>query len=273
MSSRGSSALLWMLALAGAAQAVEFDEKVRAPKAASGVELQAKLDSVFAKITGPDAMGPMDAMRSSSFARERFDARWMLGQMVDARVPLPELEALGFNADANGSYTIDTREHPQWRPLEDRIQLLSSPNVLAGLEPELTARGLQAGDFAKVRDYAGLRNLDQERAQSKLTIMLSAGKLAKKMQKLGRLDDQFMASLSYQRSRDLAEVERRWATGLLDTLPPQGQRVLASFLTEGPSTTSLVPEPRADAYRQERELLLRPDFERLIRDAYAEGKL
>lgn len=273
MSLRGCLALLSALALVGAAQAVEFDEKVRAPKAASGVDLQGKLDSVAARITGADAMGPLDAVRNASFARQRFDARWMLGQMVDARVPLPELEALGFKADGNGSYTIDTREHPQWRPLEDRIQLLSSPKVLGGLERDLLARGLHAEDFAKIRDYISLRNLDQERAQSKLAIMLSAGKMAKKMQKLGRLDDQFMASLSYQRARDLAEVERRWATGLLDTLPPQGQRILVSYLTEGPSNTSLAPEPTAEAYRHEKELLLRPDFERLIRDAFAEGNL
>jgi hypothetical protein len=277
MSLRGCLTLpfAWAMALslAGAALAVEFDEKVKAPRAASGAELQGKLESIAAKITGADALGPLDALRSSSFVRERFDARWMLGQMIDSRVPLPELEALGFKADGNGSYTIDTREHPQWRPLEDRIQLLSSPKVLGGLEKELAARGLNAEDFAKIREYIAQRDLEQERAQSKLAIMISAGKMAKKMQKLGRLDDQFMASLSYQRARSIAEVERRWATGLLDTLPPQGQRVLASYLTEVPSTTSFVPEPTADAYRQEKELLLRPDFERLIRDAFAEGRL
>lgn len=273
MSLRGCLALLPVLALAGAAQAVEFDEKVRAPRAASAADLRGRLESVAEKATGANAMHPLDAMRSASFARERFDARWMLGQMVDARVPLPELESLGFKADGNGSYTIDTREHPQWRPLEDRIQLLASPQVLGGLEKELEARGLHAEDFAKIREYVAARNLDQERAQSKLAIMLSAGKLAKKMQKLGRLDDQFMASLSYQRARDMAEVERRWALGLLDTLPVQGQRVLASYLTEGPSNTSLVPEPTAEVYRQEKELLLRPDFEQLIRNAFAEGKL
>jgi hypothetical protein len=266
-------ALAMALSLAGAAQAVEFDEKVRAPRAASGVDLRSRLESVAAKVKGPAALAPLDALRSSSFARERFDARWMLGQMVDARTPMPEIESLGFKADGKGSYTIDTREHPQWRPLEERIQLLSSPKVLGGLERELAARGLNAEDFAKIREYLSLRNLDQERAQSKLAFMLSAGKMAKKMQKLGRLDDQFMASLSYQRARELAEVERRWAAGLLDSLPPQGQRVLASYLTEVPSTTSFVPEPTADAYRQEKELLLRPDFERLIRDAFAEGNL
>ena len=95
----------------------------------------------------------------------------------------------------------------------------------------------------------------------------------KKLNKLGRLEDHFFVSLAYQRARELAEVERRWAASLLDSLPAQAQRVVASYLTEGPGSTSFVPEPTADAYRQERELLLRPDFERLVRDAFQEGKL
>ena len=39
------------------------------------------------------------------------------------------------------------------------------------------------------------------------------------------------------------------------------------------SGDGLVPEPTAEVYRQEKELLLRPDFEQLIRNAFAEGKL
>lgn len=272
MSTKGYLLAL-LLAGVGVAHAVEFDEKIKAPRALSNADLKAKMESVAAKVTGANAIPPLEALRNASFARERFDARWMLGQMVDARVPMPELESLGFSADGNGAYTIDTREHPEWRPLEERIQLLAAPGVLAGMEPDLVSRGLHAEDFAKIRGFATAQNLDQQRAQSKLAVMISAGKLAKKLNKLGRLEDSFFVSLAYQRARDLAEVERRWAAGLLDSLPVQAQRVVASYLAEGPSHTSFVPEPTADAYRQERELLLRPDFERLVRDAFQEGKL
>src|SRR5687768_964497 len=109
--------LLVLLLAAGsaAAQAVEFDEKLKAPKATSGAELKLRLDGVAARVTGPNAVNALDAVRDRALARERFDARWMLGVLVDARAPLPELEAMGFKANGGGSYTYSTREHPEWR--------------------------------------------------------------------------------------------------------------------------------------------------------------
>ena len=112
--------LLIMLLAVGpaAAHAVEFDDKVKAPRAASSAELKAKLVNVASRVKGPDAINALDAVRDASIARERFDARWMLGTMVDARAPMPELEELGFKAKGDGSYTFDSREHPEWQPLE-----------------------------------------------------------------------------------------------------------------------------------------------------------
>ena len=57
--------------------------------------------------------------------------------MVDARIPLPELEELGFKARGDGSYTFDSRTHPEWQPLEQTLLLLSDPAVLPGLEGTL----------------------------------------------------------------------------------------------------------------------------------------
>lgn len=265
--------LLWMLALGGAAQAVEFDEQLKVPRAVSATDLRTKIETLSAKVSGPGAVTALEALRDRALARERFDTQWMLGQMVDARVPLTELTSLGFSVKEDGSLSIDTRAHPEWRPLESNLQLLTAARLVEGLERELTMRGLPAADYLKLREYVSGHDLARARAESKLSIMLSASRKAKKLEKLRRLDDRFFASLSYQRARAVAEVERQWALGLLDALSLQGQRVIASFVSEGASNTSFTPESTSEAYRHERELLLRPDFEKLAKEAFAEGKL
>ncbi len=273
MSLRGSLALLWVLALAGGAQAVEFDLNVKAPRASSRAELKSKMESVAAKVTGPSAMRPLDTVRNASYARERFDTRWMLGQMVDARAPLPEFEALGLKPQSDGSYLIDGGDHPGWHSMAAKLALLSDSSVVNGLEYMLSMRGFRPEDLAALRSYVDSHDLKKTRDEAQLTLLLSAGKQAKKLQKLKRLDDDFLASFLYQKQWQVEETERQWASGLLSALAPQAQRILESYFTETTSSSIVAPEDTAGAYQHERELLLRPDLERIAKTAFKEGKL
>ena len=256
-----------------AAQAVEFDDKVKAPRAASSAELKAKFDAVTARANGPDAASALDGVRDGTLARERCDARWMLGVMVDARAPLPEFEAMGFKPNGDGSYTFKNQDHPAWRSLTDDLLLLADPVVLSKLEGMFLARGLRPEDYAALRDYVTAHDLKRARAEDQLALLISTSKMAKKMQKLKRLDDNFMASYFYQKQCAAGESDRRWALGLLEALEPRAQRVLQSYFSEIAGEGYIAPTSTADAYKYEKELLLRPDLEQFARTAFEEGRL
>jgi len=273
MNVRGYLLALLLAGLAGSVQAVEFDANIKAPRAASGADLKARYANVAARLTGPNAVSALDAVRDRALAKERIDARYMLGAMVDAHAPLAEMEELGLKPKGDGSYTVDVKAHPEWHTLSDSLVLMSSPNFSLGLESTLIARGFRPEDFAALRDYVETHSLKNERDQRQLSLLLSASKMAKKLQKLKRLDDTFMASFFYQKEFQFAESGREWAAGLLDALEPQAQRVLASYLSELTITTSIAPTATAEAYKQEKALLLRPDLEQLARSAFKEGRL
>ena len=82
-----------------------------------------------------------------------------------------------------------------------------------------------------------------------------------------------MASFFYQKQWHFDEVESLWAAGLLDALEPQAQRILASYLSETTSTVLIAPTSTADAFKYEKVLLLRPDFEQFAKTAFEEGRL
>ena len=267
--------LLFMLLVAGpaATQAVEFDEKLKAPRAVSSAGLKARFDAVSARVTGPGSVDALDAVRDRALAREIFDARWMLGALVDARVALPELEAAGFKANGDGSYTFKAGEHPAWRVLADDLLVLADPVVLAKLESMFLARGFRPEDYATLREYVTQHDLKRAVGEEQLALLISSGKMAKKLQKLKRLDDNFMSSYFYQKQWALSESERRWAVGLLDALEPRARRVLQSYFSEVATEGYIAPTSTVEAYQHEKALLLRPDLERVARNAFAEGQL
>lgn len=273
MSFRRCLLALPLLALVASAPAVEFNENLRAPQVRSGAELKPRLESYAALMKSLNEKSPLEVVRDASLVRERFDARWQLGRLVDAKTPLPELEALGFVARPEGGYTIDTEAHPEWRPLDQTLTTLANPATLALIEKSLEARGMPPAQIEVLRRYLAENDLDRARDQSKLRMILAAGKAAKKLQKLKRLDDNFMWSVVYQKSLDNAEVEQKWAANLLQALEPQSQRILTSYMQEGAGQWFIIPTSNELALQQERELLVRPDLEQLARKAFAEGNL
>jgi hypothetical protein len=273
MTARGC--LFVLLATAAfAAQAVEFDEKLKAPMAASGAELKSRIEALAVKGGAADAQARVDEVRSQSFARQRFEARWLLGRMIDARKPLPELEALGFVAREDGGYAVDTEEHQEWRPLQNNLLIFADPEIIDSVGAALLARGFEPGDLEVMRNYVRQHDLKRMCSEDQLALLLSAGKMAKKRQKLKLpVDDRFMWSFFYQKASQLEESERRWAAGLLNSLTPHSQRALASYFSEGSGTMTIIPTDDSAAIAYERELLLNPDLEDLAKTAFKEGKL
>jgi hypothetical protein len=264
--------LALLLAATGVAQAVEFDEKVKAPRAMSGAEIRAKIDTVAARLA-PGSVDPLDTIRNASLAREQFDARWMLGTLIDERRPLPELESLGLESQGDGRFQIKSGGRPEWRTLAESLSILSDPEVLSKLAPVFSVRGFRPEDQAALLRYVSSHDLKRARDEAMLKLLISTSKKAKKLEKLKRLNDNVMASFFYQKRWLQMDTERRWAVGLLDSLEPQAQRILSSYFSELDTTTLLGPEDISAAYRHERELLLRPDFEQIARTAFEEGKL
>ena len=206
MTARGCLFVLFATA-AFAAQAVEFDEKLKAPMAASGAELKSRIEALAVKGGAADAQARVDEVRSQSFARQRFDARWLLGRMIDARKPLPELEALGFVAREDGGYVVDTEAHQEWRPLQNNLLIFADPETVDAVGGALLARGFEPGDLEVIRNYVRQHDLKRMRSEGQLALLLSAGKMAKKRQKLKLpVDDHFMWSFFYQKARNVAEV-------------------------------------------------------------------
>jgi hypothetical protein len=265
--------LALLLAAAGVAQAVEFDENVRAPRAVSGAELKDRLAAVSARASGPDAEDPLERVRNRVLARQHLEARWLVGRRVDARLPLTELEAEGFERQPDGSYVIDGARHPEFQSLLEKMLMLSDATVLTRLEPAFTARGFRPEDHAALAAYVKSRDLARLRGEAQMKLMIAASKKAKKLDKLKRLDDAFMESFFYQKQIQSLEVESTWAAGLLDALQPQARRILVSYFSELTPTSVISPTDNVSAYRYERELLLRPDFEQFVRTAFKEGRL
>jgi hypothetical protein len=260
--------------LAGGAQAVEFDEKLKAPMVRNGAELKPKLDSHVQLMNRINAKAPIDQVRDKASLRQRVDLYWLLGRLVDERVPLPELSALGFEAKGDGSYRIDTHKHPQWRPLDQNLTMFGEVSAVDAVAPALTARGMRDDDLAALRAYIAANDLEHRRAERKLSIVLSAAKVAKKYQKAKQpFDDRAMLAYFYQKQLGAAEVEQQWSEGLMNSVSSQAQRILASFFAEDSGSWFIAPTPTADALEYERQMLLKPDIEQLARKAFEEGKL
>jgi len=273
MSFRRCLLALPLLALVASASAVEFDEKLRAPLVRSGAELKPKLESYVSLVKSVQGREPLEVVSNATLARDHFDTVWSLGRLVDARQPLPELEALGFVAKPNGSYTINTTDHPEWRPLHQSLTLLTNTGVMDGSAEAFLARGMSTEQLALLRQYVADHDLERARDEGKLKLGLAANKVAKKLQKLKRLDDNFMWSYIYQKSLDDSEIIHRWASGLLQALEPQSRRIIASYFDEQRGSWSISPTPVEPAVKYERDLLLRPDFEQLVQKAFKEGTL
>lgn len=226
--------VLLALFLAGPTQAAPFDEKLKTPRAATSQALRTKLEAHFAtfqrKQQDPD---PAAFIRDRVAYRQWSDLYFAVLLAMDERTPLKNLAEFGLVAQADGKYSVDLHAFPQWEPLDSRLHRLANPEILESFEPALRARGFRDEDVSALRTYVATHDPEVTlNAEGRQLVDTFARRLQAQRQQGQRLNLQEVLAYRYQKSSLRADVERRWAVGLMDALDQQRQRVLVSYLDE-----------------------------------------
>jgi hypothetical protein len=219
-------------ALAGAAQAVEFDEKLKAPQAKSAAEIRNLAENYSATFVRLEAASPEELVTSKTLFLDHFDLRWQVQMALDEKQPLGDLSGTGLEK-SDGNIRINFVEHPQWDPLPRKMALMLPGMNLENLGPLLVNRGFRESDVTALGAYLATHDPKVAGYSKTLPIAISFSRLVKKMDKLKvPISKRLVLSYIYQRNKaeDLAQFE--WAQGLLAVLDAQRGRVLLSYLSE-----------------------------------------
>jgi hypothetical protein len=261
--------------LAIAAQAAPFDEKSKAPRAATSQALRAKFEAHFQAFQRKQQDADAAAFIRDRQARKQWsDLYFAVKLALDERVRLEDLAEFGLVAQANGSYVVDLRKFPQWEPLDDRLYLLTNPGVLESYEPALRARGFRDSDITALRTYLATHDPRLRiHAEGRQLIETFAKRLQGSRQAGQPLNLEDVLAYRYQKASLKAELDRQWAVGLLDALDPQRQRILAAYLAdEFESSLTLGPPtaPLRQTLEQEAQPIVSGDYVRMLTAEEAE---
>ncbi|HEU4778646.1 MAG TPA: hypothetical protein VFS58_02060 [Steroidobacteraceae bacterium] len=256
--------LLVLASFAGSAQAVEFNERLKAPMMSEPGALRSQALSYVAKFSALQSAAPRELIRNRALASERFDLVWQIQQAIDSRRPLGDLSAVGLEAQPDGSYRVDYDASPQWDQLDQ---------LLAGWLPqvnwqvfgeELVQRGFRPEDVAPLKEFVSTHDAQKISRRESLPISLGFSKIVKKYDKIKRpVDDAAVLSYIYQRDKFRAEKTRQWAESLLNSLEPQNARVLLAYFDEMSSTGVWAPSDQRAGIDGQLKLMRLADFEQL----------
>jgi hypothetical protein len=230
----GASVTLLLAMLAGPTQAASFDEKLKPPRVATSQALRTRLEAHFAtfqrKQQDPD---PAAFIRDAKAYRQWSDLYFAVLLAMDERTPLADLAEFGLVAQADGKYSVDLHAFPQWEPLDSRLHRLKNPEILESYVPALEARGFRDEDVTALRAYVATHDPELTLNTEGRQLVDTFAKRLQAQRKGGqRLNLQEVLAYRYQKSSLRADVERRWAVGLMDALDKHRQRILVSFLDE-----------------------------------------
>ena len=257
---------LMFASFAGGAQAVEFDERVKAPMVKGGAELKAQAESYSARYTGLGTASPLEIVANKSLLLEQYDLEWHLKRALEDNRPLEDLSAIGLVKDGNG-IRIDFNAFPQWHPFHEKLAALIPTMDIDAVGSQLVARGFRESDVAAVRSYLKSHDLKTEIAQRTLPLAVSFSKIVKKYDKIKRpVGRDVVFAFLYQRDKLVAETRRAWAEGLIRTLDDQRARVLQSFFSEIQSTGYWTPDNVEAGVASLLDLMRRPDYEQRASD-------
>jgi len=261
--------------LAIAVHAAPFDEKSKAPRAATSQVLRAGFEAHFQALQRKQQDADPAAFIRDRQAHKRWsDLFFSVKLALDERVPLGDLAAFGLVAQPDGTYTVDLRKFPQWEPLDARLYRLTNPDVFESYEPALLARGFRASDLAVLRKYLATHD-PRLRVQTEGRQLVET--FAQRLQ-AGRagqpLNLEEVLAYRYQKVSLKAEIERQWAVELLDALDPQRQRILASFLDEFDSSLMLgrPTAPLDQSLEQEAQPILSGEYVQILSTEAAETR-
>lgn len=266
----------WLLALvlagvAAAAQAVEFDEKVKAPAAAEPAAFASRAESFRSRLDALGAGAPRALIEDRALLKEQVDLLWQFQRALDTGRPPDDLAALGIQPRGDGSYAIDYNAHPEWKRLDQSMSALLPVVDWSLLSKELQARGFRDADLATLQKYVAENDARRLATRRALPLAISFSKVVRKLDRLKRpIPDGLVLSYLYQRERVDAEATREWTQGLLQTLDAQRARILVSYFEEMESTGVISADNQRAGIDELLRLMRLPDFEQLA-TAEAQG--
>lgn len=235
--------LLCMVAFAGAGHAAKFDEKIKAPTAPSNADLATTIRNYFRNYASVNAQSASGIVRDKYAYQHWFETQWRLQRAIDTRQPLGDLSEFGLTSNADGSYSVDLGQYPQWDPLPLRLQGFREPQALDFYAAALRARGFRDEDIEALRIY--LAASPPRRRASMQELDIAEGFVAKVKAQISarqKTDSSLLLAYAYQTGRIRSEQERAWAAGLLDSLDQQRQRILESYLQEQGGQLTITPD-------------------------------
>jgi hypothetical protein len=256
---------LLLASFAGGAQAVEFDERVKAPMVKGGAEIKTQAEAYTASFARLSTASPMQMVSSRALAQDHFELKWQLQRAMEGQGAMEDLSALGLEKDSNG-YRIDLNAFPQWNPPFEFLAVLMPSIYMDDLGPLLIARGFRDNDVAALRSYMETHDLDAATSVHTVPLAISFSKIVKKYDKIKRPvgKDQVLAFI-YQRTRIEVEARRAWSEGLLRTLDDQRARILLSYFAELKSVSHWSPDNVEAGVAGQLALMRLPDYEQRVR--------
>jgi hypothetical protein len=254
----------------GVAQAVEFDEKLKAPMVSDAAAFRTQAQAFKGRFAALEAAGPRELLTNRAMFSEQFDLLWQFQRALDASRPLGDLAELGFVPRDDGSYAIDYNVHPEWHRFDEVLAGWLPIADWSSLASELRTRGFRESDLAAVQEY--LRTHDAKRSSLDRSLPQAIGfsRLVKKYDRLKlAIPDSLVLSYLYQRARTDAEATREWAAGLLALLDAQRSRILLSYFAEMKFTGVVSRENQRAGIDELLRRLRLPNFDQL---ATAEAK-
>jgi hypothetical protein len=230
-------------AFAGVAPAAKFDERIKAPPAPTNAELKAVIRDYFDTYARVNAESSAGIVRDKAAYQQWFETQWRLQRAIDQKRPLGDLSEFGLIRNADGSYSVDLTEYPQWEPLPVRLDRFREPQLLDIHVEALRVRGFRDADIEALRAYIAKSPPRNQSSATELDITESyfARVKAQLAAKQKAIPSQLL-SYMYQSRRISIENERAWALGFLDSFDQQRQRILESYLQEQGGGLTIAPD-------------------------------
>jgi len=254
--------LLSFAGIAGVAQAVEFDEKLMAPRARNATELKSMAESYSASFARVRDVSPAQMVTNKALFLEHFDLEWQIKRALDDKRHMEDLSAIGLVKDGSGAIRIDFNAFPQWQPFSETLSSMMPVLSLDTAGPLLINRGFRESDVAAIRNYIETHDVQAAASARTLPIAISFSKVVKKYDKIKRpVSKDLVFSYIYQRDKADAEARRGWSEGLIQVLDDQRVRVLHSYFAEMKSTGVWSASDTEAGVAGLLALLRLPDFE------------
>jgi hypothetical protein len=258
---------LALAAFAGGAQAVDFDEKLKAPQVKGASEIKSMAENYSAAFSLLEAASPAESVTNRSLYLDYFEVKWQINRALDEKRPLQDLSAVGLVKQDDGSLSIDLGANPQWDPLPQKLSTLLPAMSLQNLGPLLINRGFRERDLAALKSYLATNDLNASMKAKTLPMAISFSRVVKKFDRLKLpVNHGLVFSYLYQRSKAEAQEEQRWAEGLLNTLDAQPARILQSYLSEMKGKANWAASDVDSGVAGLLSAMRLPDFERRATD-------